>query len=143
MKIEKIFFAAQFTPTKWDTAQDKADFANRFAAFVKAGFPQSGFTKKFYNRLSNTFGHIAHYNQLGFWETFFTSTDKKVDFIRLTLSHPCYGHPEFTYCDVERALQAWLEENNVYANMLEEQREELVASEMATLARLKAKYEQS
>jgi RNAse (barnase) inhibitor barstar len=30
-------------------------------AFIAADFPESKFTKKFYNRLSQTFGMIAHY----------------------------------------------------------------------------------
>ena len=141
MKIEKIFTADQFTPTQWSTAQDKADFANRFAAFVKSGFPQSGFTKKFYTRLSTTFGHIAHYNQLGFWDTFFNSLGGKVYFIRNSLEWGCYGNPQYTYSDVERALQTWLTENNVLANIKEELSEEIVASELATLAHLKEKYE--
>jgi len=38
-------------------------------------------------------------------------------------------------------LQAWLTENNVLANVTEEANEERTASELATLAHLKAKYE--
>lgn len=139
--MNKTFIAAQFTPTKWDTADDKAFFANRFVAFVKSGFKQSLFSKRFYTRLSMTFGHIAHYNQLGFWETFFTTPQGKVDFIAQTLGWGCYGDPGFTYCDVEKVLIDWLVENNVLNNVQEEQREEQIASEIALLARLKAKYE--
>lgn len=35
--------------------------------FIDSGFKQTLFTKKLYPELSNTFGHIAHYNQGGFW----------------------------------------------------------------------------
>jgi hypothetical protein len=122
MKIEKIFTANQFTPTQWETAKDKADFANYFAAFVKSGFPQSGFTKKFYTRLSRTFGHIAYYNQGGFWDRFFTSISGKVNFIEKSVNYHCYGFSNFTYSDVERALQLWLVENNVLTNMYESER---------------------
>jgi hypothetical protein len=135
------FTAAQFTPTQFDTAEDKAWFANQFVKFIMSGFKPSAFTKRFYNRLSNTFGHIAHYNQRGFWDTFFSSTQGKVDFIEQTLCYPCYGQPGHTYCDVETALQNWLRENNVWANIKEEAAEERTASELALLARLKAKYE--
>jgi hypothetical protein len=138
MKIEKIFTADQFTPTQWDTAQDKADFANRFMAFVKSDFPQSGFTKKFYQRLSMTFGHIAHYNQEGFWQTFFTSTAQKVRFLILTMQHPCYGDPKYTYSDVEQAIQdsllGWVEK---YEQLLAQ---EIETAERTELARLQAKY---
>ncbi len=140
MKIEKIFTADQFTETKWDTAQVKADFANHFVAFVKAGFPQSGFTKKFYTRLSMTFGHIAHFNREGFYSTFFMHTACKREFILQSLRHPCYGQPEYTYCDVEREIQKWLMRNHVLSNITEEIEEERIAAELAELARLKAKY---
>jgi len=71
-----------YTATQWNTAEDKAWFVEHFMKFVEKGFPQHLFTKKFYQRLSNTFGHIAHYNQLGFWEEFFISKSGKVEFIR-------------------------------------------------------------
>jgi hypothetical protein len=57
----KRFHAESFTPTKWTTAEQKATFANQLMAFIAADFPESKFTKKFYNRLSQTFGMIAHY----------------------------------------------------------------------------------
>ncbi len=72
------FDPSQFTPTKWQTVEDKAAFANRFVRFVQSDFALKHFTEKFYRRLSNTFGHIAHYNRGGFSETFFTTTADKV-----------------------------------------------------------------
>ena len=36
---------------------------NTLLHFIDSGFKQTLFTKKLYPRLSNTFGHIAHYNQ--------------------------------------------------------------------------------
>jgi hypothetical protein len=106
-----IFDAAQFQPTKWDTADDKAWFANQFVKFVESGFDQRHFTDRFYRRLSNTFGHIAHYNRLGFWETYFTTPAGRLRFLEIALLHPCYGDPTWTYSDVERAIQVWLRES--------------------------------
>jgi|WetSurSiteA1Bulk_404760.scaffolds.fasta_scaffold28599_3 hypothetical protein len=105
----KTFVASQFISTlKFDTAEDKAKFANQFVKFVEGGYLWKDFPKWFYIRLSMTFGHIAHYNQGQFYETFFTSNEGKADFRQETLHYPCYGQPEYTYCDVEKALQAWL-----------------------------------
>jgi hypothetical protein len=87
-----------------------------------------------------TFGNIAHFNQHGFFETFFTTTQDKVRFLRQTLQHPCHGDPAFTYSDVERALQNWLPENDVLARYENRLAQEQEAEERATLARLKAKY---
>lgn len=137
----KTFTANQFTPTKWDTAEDKAKFANQFVKFVTSEFKQSLFTKTFYRRLSMTFGHIAHYNQYGFWDVFFSNTRTKLTFIEQTLRHPCYGAAAWTYSDVERVLQAWLVENHVLVNLRLKERMEIDANERAQLDYLKAKYE--
>ena len=48
------FDPSQFTPTKWETAKDKAAFANRFVRLVESDFAAKHFTEKFYQRLSNT-----------------------------------------------------------------------------------------
>ena len=73
---------------------------------MQSDFASSKFPRTFYQRLSMTFGHIAHYNQGGFFETFFTTTHDKVRFLRQTLAHPCHGDPAGPTADVERALQS-------------------------------------
>jgi len=134
------FTPDQFTATKWEGADKKAAFARQFIKFVQWDFSRKQFSKAFYQRLSMTFGHIAHYNLGGFYEEFFTTTEGKVRFIRQTLAHPCWGDPTFTFSDVERALQTWLRHYHVmekYEQLLAEEKE---ADEKATLARLQAKY---
>lgn len=102
------FDAAMFTATRWQSAEEKARFANQFVTFVRSGFAHSAFPTWFYKRLSMTFGHIAHYNIDGFYGTFFrTPTDRRT-FIEHTLSWRPVGDPHFTYSDVERAIQQWM-----------------------------------
>jgi hypothetical protein len=134
------FNSSQFTPTQWDTAQNKATFAKQFVRFVQSDFATRHFTGKFYRRLSNTLGHIAHYNQAGFWDEFFTSTADKVQFLEQTLQHPCYGDPAWTYSDVERVLQAWLRADGTLERYRKRLAEETEAGERTELARLQAKY---
>ncbi len=134
------FTASQFTPTQWDTASAKAWFANHFMRFVVEGFPSQLFTKRFYRRLSNTFGHIAHYDQHGFWETFFTTTADKVRFLEQTLQHPCYGDPEWTYSDVERALRYWLRTKNILGRYQRQLEGETELIERAEYERLRTQF---
>jgi hypothetical protein len=129
-----------FTPTQWDTAEDKVRFATQFVRFVESDFAAKHFTDKFYRRLSNTFGHIAHYNRGGFWDTFFTTSADKVQFLEQTLQHPCYGDPAWTYSDVERALQAWLRADGTLERYRQRLAQETEAAERAQLARLQQKY---
>lgn len=105
-----MFTTEQFTPTKFSTAQEKAKFANHFKRFVESGFNKNLFYKWFYQRLSMSFGHIAHYNLEGFYVTWFERPEDQIAFIQHTLEHPCYGDPHFTYSDVEKALIEWLRE---------------------------------
>ena len=109
------FTADRFAGTQWESAERKAEFARDFIRFVESDFDRRRFTDKFYRRLSKTYGHIAHYNRAGFYDTFFTTTEDKVRFLRQTAGHTCVGDPAYTYSDVERALQAWMNHNSVLA----------------------------
>lgn len=110
-KTKNPFVASQFTPTQFSTTADKAKFANHFVKFVLGGFAQRQFPKWFYTRLRMTFGHIAHYNQVGFYDTWFARPHSQREFIEHTLRHPCYGDPAHTFSDVEKALIGWLRNN--------------------------------
>ena len=117
--MKKQFTADQFTPTEWDSAEQKAKFGNQFVRLVERGFQQTDFPKWFYRRLSMTFGHIAHYNQAGFWETWFSDQGQQLAFLRYTETASTYGSPEHTYCDVEWAIQQWLKVRPEYVQRLE------------------------
>ena len=100
-----------FTPTKFDSVEQKQKFAKQFIKFVKNGCHAHDFPKWFYQRLSMTRGHIAHHDQAGFFDTWFYSTESKMNFINHWIDNPIYGDPEYTYSDVERFLQSWLKQN--------------------------------
>ncbi len=135
------FIPSKFTPTQWSTAQEKAAFAKQFVRFGQSDFAVKHFTDKFYRRLSNTFGHIAHYDRGGFWHIFFRTTADKVRFLDQTLRYPCYGDPVWTYSDVERALQEWLRTSGLLDRYRQKLAEEEEAAERAQLARLQQKYD--
>jgi hypothetical protein len=107
---------------------------------VQSDFAKSQFPNTFYVRLALCFGHIAHLNKHGSFETFFTCTQDKVRFLRMTLAHPCHGDTTCTYSDVERALQSWLREGGVLNKYEQHLADETEAEERLALARLQAKY---
>lgn len=111
MPSKSVFKSEKFTPTQFSSSADKARFSNHFIRFIRADFPKSLFPKWFYVRLSMTFGHIAHFSQQGFFDTFFTDEEGKRSFVEITKRYSCCGDPAFTYSDVERAIQKWLVEN--------------------------------
>jgi len=104
MAQSQHFSPADFTPSKFSTAEQKAIFGNQLLAFVAAGFPEKKFTNALYERLSNCFGFIAHMNRNGFFETFFTCIADKLRFIQALANAPRYGDPAYTFSDVERAI---------------------------------------
>lgn len=130
----------KYTATQWDTEADKEKFVRQFKAFVESDFAKSKFPKWFYTRLSMTFGHIAHYNQGGFYETFFGNLADKVCFLEQTLQCGCYGSPAFTYCDCEREIQEWLQAQGTLEKYQAQFSAAAEASERATMARLNLKY---
>lgn len=134
------FTPEMFTPTAYDTAADKAKFANHFVRFVESDFKRTLFLKWFYTRLSMTFGHIAHYDIHGFYATFFTRTADKLDFLVQTRDAGGFGSPAHTYSDVEAALKTWLHESRKVDYYHGKLMTEVELAERAELARLAFKY---
>jgi hypothetical protein len=134
------FLASEFIPTEWSTAAEKAAFGNALLHFVDLGCPRELFTKKFYNRLSMTFGNIAHYNPEGFYDTWFTRDRHRLGFVHKLLRWPCHGDPKSTFSDVEYAVQRVMREQNYLSRFELGAAEELRAAEMKDLERLEAKY---
>jgi len=134
------FLPSEFVPTKFSSAADKADFGNALLHFLDADCPQELFTKKLYQRLSMTFGHIAHYDRVGFYDTWFTRARHRAAFVEKTLRWPCHGDPEFTFSDVEHAIQQVMRQRNYLARFELRAAEALRAAELRDLERLEAKY---
>jgi hypothetical protein len=134
------FLPSEFVPTKFSTAQDKADFGNTFLHFIESEWARTAFSKSFYNRLSMCFSHKAHYDAAGFYATWFTTDADRLRFLRHTLAWPCWGDPEFTFCDVERAIQQEIRKRNYLARYELRAVEGVRSGEMETLRMLEAKY---
>lgn len=135
-----LFQPSQFVLTAHDTAKDKADFANHFVRFVSSDFKWTLFTKRFYNRLSMCFGHIAHFDRAGFYGTFFKTLEGKIEFLCQAAEWPCLGSPEFTYSDVERVLGTWVRQQGFVEKYRALLGTDVEQSERALLRQLKAKY---
>lgn len=134
------FTAAQFQPSKFSTAEEKTKFANHLARFLAEGCPSKLWKAWFYRRLSMTFGHIAHYDQGGFWEAQLASPRKRLGFLAAILDCPCYGDPAFTYSDVERAIRDWARSGDLLARYAQAATNAHESAERAEYERLRAKF---
>jgi len=131
----------KFTATEWDTAEQKEKFVKHFKKFVEKGMPLTWFSAWFYNRLSNTFGHIAHCNRGGFYHVWFATKETQLSFLRHTLKASICGDPACTYSDAERAIQSWLSSSGIVDKLDDEcMKEERVERHKAYVA-LKAEFE--
>jgi len=137
------FLPSDFTATKFSTAADKAEFGNALLRFIESEWAPALFTKSFYNRLSMCFGHIAHYNRTQFYEEWFSSLAAQMRFLKHTLRFPCYGDPEYTFSDVERAIQREIVNRNYLARYELRLAEEQQATDLALLRQLESKYRTS
>jgi len=104
----KPLAADRFTATPHSTADEKARFCADFIRFVLSGFDRKRFTQKFYERLSNIFGHIAHFNADGFWEVWFADPAKQREFVQHIHEYVALGDPRHCWVDVERELKSWI-----------------------------------
>lgn len=123
------FKSSDFTPTKFDTAGQKAKWANHLVAFLEARCPLSMFHGWFYTRLSTTFMHIAHYNRLGFHEVWFCTAQNRARFVKHLLDYRVCGDPAYTYSDVEAAIQAHVRKSAIVERMVLDARDEKEAQD--------------
>jgi hypothetical protein len=134
-----------FTATRWDTAEDKEAAAAAILRFVRSGFRRSLFTKRVYNALHvHLFGHIAEYDQDGFYDRWFARTRGRVNWLRYVADGGAYGingDPSHTWSDVERYLRDELAKGGYLDEQLAVAASETEARDRAELARLKSIYE--
>jgi len=97
-----------YKATAHNTADDKEWFEAAFKEFVEGGYQIKGFTQRFYQRLSNCFGHIAHYDRVGFFGEQFSTKEKIAAWEKRIAYWQAYGNPGFTYSDVEKVLSEWM-----------------------------------
>lgn len=120
-----LFTTRQFVPIEGHvSAEEKAEWADRFARFVEGGFREDHLTKGFYSRLHCLWDFIAHYDRHGFYDYYFARAsgcrhsgcgcDARVraegftEFVSTVLRCPCYGDPRHTWSDVEKVVALWL-----------------------------------
>ena len=133
--------AAEFTATKFDTAEEKTKVGNHLLRFIAEDYPRALWTKAFYNRLSMIFSNIAHYDSNGFWETWFTTTAEQIEFLQNIVRHPCWGDPAFTYSDVEIVVRSRVRHSGIIAWKQRILADEHKKKDLAELTRLKSIYE--
>ena len=108
---KRIFATDRFAATQHSTTEEKARSCDNFAKFILGGFSRSQFKSAFYRRLSNIFGHIANYDETGFWEVWFVTPAKQCQFIRRIHEWVPMGDPYFCWSDVEREMKSWAATN--------------------------------
>jgi hypothetical protein len=84
--------------------------------------------------------HNANYNRAQFYEEWFSSLAAEVRFLKHTMRFPCYGDPEYTFSDVERAIQRKISNRNHFARYELRLAEQQQASDLALPRQLETKY---
>jgi len=97
-----------FVATAFCSAADKHRFHAAPVKLVESGFERRLFTKTLYRRLSQAFGHIAHYDQAGFYDFWFASPVARASWAVHVTSWGCYGDPTHSFSDVERSFIRWM-----------------------------------
>lgn len=139
--IDTLLADNDLTATEFSTVADKEKFIRSFVSLVESGFNPNKFTKAFYISLSNTFGHIAHYNQGGFWDAQLSTLSRRINFLNRALEYGCYGSAAYTHCDAEKIIQKWIGQSGIIEKLQEQFNREIETREREILASLKAKYE--
>lgn len=97
--------------SKFLTSHQKSEYFKALVKFTESGFANHLFTDNLYRRLSNSYGHIAHYDKAGFYDVWFGDHEQQNEWVQHVMTARVYGDPEFTTSDVEREFQTWLKEH--------------------------------
>ena len=143
--------------TKFMTAAEKDRVLRAWESFLKSGLKEEKFTKALYDHLMQNCSFIAHYNRGGFYDTYFTSGDGRVQFLSQFDAQNAgqYGHPPsveygdlFSWCkgDYEDINTAMINVAAEYIPLLlteakEEQKNSDIAKAQALLTRHNIKLE--
>jgi hypothetical protein len=146
MSKKAPFCAEQFTATRWDSAQEKAKWANAMASWAERGFPKEGWRKGLYQQLhTHMYGHIAHYDQYGFYCEWFDGIHRQLEWLKYAASSGPFGSvgdPAYCWCDVERAFSVWVRQSGLIEHYQQLCAKDIEAKERAQLATLQAKYKE-
>lgn len=134
----------QFTATKWATAEEKARWANAMPSWIQRGFPEKGWRQGLYERLHQMYCHSAQYNRYGFYDEWFATVQKQRAWLEYVAKGGAFGggmgDPAWTWCDVERALSAWIRERDLVTHYQHLSAQDTEYTERALLAILQQKY---
>ena len=142
------------SPEEWQKACNKAELRTKqsndrhaqellraidaFERFVRSGFQQDTFPKQVYRLCSYTFNHIAHFDRYGFYEVWFSDTDRQIDFVKHALEFDMESSGFLR--PVHEAILEVLSESGIYATLTKQRMQETVHREKAELTRLLGKY---
>ena len=68
--------------TKFMSAEEKEKVLKDWQRFIESDFSQTRFTKALYNHLIQHCSFIAHYNQAGFYGTYFEDPEDTMRFLK-------------------------------------------------------------
>ncbi len=137
---KRPFLPEDFLPTRFSTADDKAAFGNTLLHFLESNCKRELFTNSLYDHLSKCFAHIAHCDRETFYQMWFDNEAHRLRFIEHTLRGRCWPNPEFTFSDVERAVQREIESRGYLARYALQAAVAEHSREMEILQRLEGKH---
>ena len=137
--------------TKFMSADEKEKVLRDWQRFIESDFSQARFTKALYNHLIQHCSFIAHYNQSGFYGTYFEDPEDTIKFMKqFDKDKGCvsveYGMKYWLnaedYGDINTAMVETLEpyKAEIYPRLKQRARERKLG-EIERLKRELAKYE--
>ena len=140
IKVRDEFTHYSFYDAPGWQASQKAELCEALARFVESEFSRERFTKKLYQLLHlYVFGHTAEYDIDGFYDAWFSSTERRVAWIERLLTYNRSTHIS-EWRDFERCFARWLETSGQHEHIKQVAERDVERRERAELARLLAKY---
>lgn len=135
----KVVDMPEFEPREFLHVETADRIFRGLVEFIDSGFKDRKFTSFLYKHLMHMFGHIAHYNAIGFYDEWFRNGARDWRrWVEHALDAPTYPHT--TYYQVENAVKITLMEHSVLAKLRVLANRAGEESELLQLAALIKKY---
>ena len=133
---------------KFMSAQEKRAVLRAWELFVDSSFDRSKFTKALYNHLIMHCSFIAHYDQNGFYETYFSRPSDTVHFISQFTDGRSIEYGDMSwlnspdYSDINQAMCSYMQEKEASLRPLRDTfRDKQRAEDLALARKILKKYD--
>lgn len=107
LKVDVKITEDMFVPSTWEDADTKAELANDLIRFLINDFTPRLYKRSLHKRLTGMFGYVRMDHEK-FFDEHFTTSERKMEFLKNIANFVVTTDPKFSYADVEKFVRNYV-----------------------------------